>query len=107
MAACNAQIGSMSVTMSLILELLRDSADHFPTSPNPATTATFHASIKSVALLIASTNDSLQPYLLSNFDLVTESLTLIAGSGKVPFFILSYSLWTPVVVSSEIPLMPA
>src|SRR5690606_35956236 len=56
---------------------------------------------------MASTKDSLQPYLLSNLDLVTESLTLIAGIGKVPFFILSYSLSTPVVVSSEIPLIPA
>src|SRR5437868_2014290 len=30
-----------------------------------------------------STSDSLQPYLLSNFDLVTESLTLIAGNGSL------------------------
>ena len=28
---------------------------------------------------------SLQPYLLSNFDLVTLSLTLIAGNGSWPF----------------------
>src|SRR5690606_7717733 len=84
----------------------KEAADPFPTSPYPATTATLPAIITSVALLIASTNDSLQPYLLSNFDLVTESLTLIAGMGKVPFFILSYSLSTPVVVSSEMPLMP-
>ena len=33
-----------------------------------------------------STSDSLQPYLLSNFDFVTESLTLIAGNGSRPFF---------------------
>ena len=33
-----------------------------------------------------STSDSLQPYLLSNFDLVTLSLTLIAGKGSRPFF---------------------
>ena len=32
-------------------------------------------------------SDSLQPYLLSNFDLVTESLTLIAGKGSWPFFL--------------------
>src|SRR5690606_8003474 len=56
--------------------------------------------------LIASTSDSLQPYLLSNFDFVTESFTLIAGTGKVPFFTLSYNLRTPVVVSSEIPRTP-
>jgi len=106
-AACNAQIGSISVTITLICELFKDSAEPFPTSPNPATTATLPANIKSVALLIQSTNDSLHPYLLSNLDFVTESFTLIAGNGKVPAFILSYSLWTPVVVSSEIPLIHA
>ena len=45
------------------------------------------------------------PYLLSNFDLVTESLTLIAGNSSVPARIISYSRWTPVVVSSVTPLM--
>ena len=38
----------------------------------------------------AATADSLQPYLLSNLDLVTESFTLIAGMCNVPAFILSY-----------------
>jgi hypothetical protein len=61
-----------------------------PTSPYPQTTTLLPANITSVALRIASTADSLQPYLLSNFDLVTESFTLIAGINKVPFFILSY-----------------
>jgi hypothetical protein len=42
----------------------------------------------SVALLTASTALSLHPYLLSNFDFVTESLTFISGRGKVLFFIL-------------------
>src|SRR5690554_3433734 len=56
---------------------------------------------------MASTRDSLHPYLLSNLDLVTESLTLIQGTGRFPFFILSYNRCTPVVVSSDIPLMPA
>jgi hypothetical protein len=37
------------------------------------------ATITSVARLMPSTSDSRQPYRLSNFDLVTESLTLIAG----------------------------
>jgi hypothetical protein len=63
------------------------------------------AIIISVALLIASTHDSLHPYLLSNFDLVTESLTFIAGKVKVPFSTLSYNLCTPVVVSSERPFI--
>ena len=61
----------------------------FPTSPYPATTTLFPANIISVALLIASTALSLQPYLLSNLDLVTESLTFIAGRGSLLFFILS------------------
>ncbi len=46
------------------------------------------------------------PYLLSNFDLVTESLTLIAGNSSVPSRMRSYSRRTPVVVSSVTPLMP-
>jgi hypothetical protein len=39
----------------------------------------------SVALLIQSAKDSLHPYKLSNFDLVTESLTLIAGKISAHF----------------------
>ena len=78
-----------------------------PTSPYPATTTRFPASMMSVARRTASTADSLQPYLLSNFDLVTESFTLMAGNGSVPFCIRSYKRCTPVVVSSESPLMPA
>ena len=35
-----------------------------------------------MALLTASTALSLQPYLLSNLDFVTESFTLIAGNGN-------------------------
>src|SRR6516165_8485169 len=46
-----------------------------------------------------------QPYLLSNLDLVTESLTLIAGNLRVPALAISYSRCTPVVVSSVTPLM--
>ena len=45
------------------------------------------------------------PYLLSNFDLVTESLTLMAGKSSVPACANSYRRWTPVVVSSVTPLM--
>ena len=55
---------------------------------------------------MASTADSLQPYLLSNFDFVTESLTLMAGMGSFLFLSLSYSLKTPVVVSSDRPFIP-
>src|SRR3954463_9203028 len=46
-----------------------------------------------------------QPYLLSNFDLVTESLTLIAGNSNVPARSNSYNRCTPVVVSSVTPMM--
>ena len=88
-AACRAHIGSISVTITLAPAPLKEAAEPFPTSPYPATTATLPAIITSVALLIASTSDSLHPYLLSNFDLVTESLTLMAGIGRVPFSSLS------------------
>ena len=90
MAACSAQIGSISVINTRAPAPRNDSAEPLPTSPYPATTATFPAIMISVALRMASTKDSLQPYLLSNFDLVTESFTLIAGITKVPFFIRSY-----------------
>ena len=85
-------MGSISVTVTIEPAPLKDAAVPFPTSPYPHTTTLFPASIISVALLTASTALSLQPYLLSNLDFVTESLTLIAGIRSVPFFTLSYSL---------------
>ena len=54
-----------------------------------------------------SISECRQPYLLSNLLLVTESLTLIAGNSRLPAVSISYSRWTPVVVSSVTPLMPA
>src|SRR6201997_2873939 len=45
-----------------------------------------------------------QPYLLSNLDLVTESLTLIAGKARSPAAANWYRRSTPVVVSSVTPL---
>src|SRR5580692_6992739 len=54
-----------------------------------------------------SISECRQPYLLSNFDLVTESLTLIAGNRSEPSLAISYSLCTPVVVSSVTPLISA
>ncbi len=45
--------------------------------------------------------------MLSNFDLVTESFTLIAGNFSVPAAAISYSRCTPVVVSSVTPLISA
>src|ERR1022692_2777957 len=59
----------------------------------------------SVARLIPAISECQQPYLLSNLDLVTESLTLIAGKRSVPALAISYSRCTPVVVSSVTPLI--
>ena len=39
----------------------------------------------------------LEPVSYTHLDLVTESFTLIAGTGNVPLAILSYNLCTPVV----------
>ena len=59
-----------------------------------------------MARLMPSISECRQPYLLSNFDLVTASLTLMAGNSSSPFSCISIRRWTPVVVSSETPLMP-
>src|SRR3989338_2495557 len=53
-----------------------------------------------------SISDSRQPYRLSNFDLVTESLTFIAGHSSSPHSCIWYRRCTPVVVSSVTPRMP-
>ena len=68
---------------------LNDAAEPLPTSPYPQTIANLPAIILSVALLIPSTRDSLQPYKLSNFDLVTESFTFRAGTLSELFFSIS------------------
>lgn len=66
MAAWRAIIGSISVIITLAPKARKACAQPFPTSPYPATMATFPANMTSVALLIPSTSDSLQPYKLSN-----------------------------------------
>jgi len=99
-AACNAQIGSTSVTITRAPPLRSDWAEPLPTSPKPATHATLPASITSVARRIASTSDSLHPYRLSNFDLVTLSLTLMAGNGRSPFLAVLVMRGAPSVGSS-------
>ena len=104
-AACKAQIGSTSVTLTRAPAPRRDAADPLPTSPYPHTTAVLPAIIVSVARRIPSTRDSLQPYLLSNFDLVTESLTLIAGTKRELSFSILFKAFIPVVVSSETPFI--
>mmetsp|Transcript_35261 Transcript_35261/g.104293 ORF Transcript_35261/g.104293 Transcript_35261/m.104293 type:complete len:271 (-) Transcript_35261:18-830(-) len=57
----------------------------------------------SVARMMPSGSEWRQPYTLSNFDLVTESFTLMAGNRRVPEACISYKRFTPVVVSSETP----
>merc|ERR550539_2152892 len=54
--------------------------------------------------MIPSGKEWRQPYTLSNFDLVTQSLTLIAGNRSSPFAAISFKRCTPVVVSSLTPL---
>src|ERR1700733_547452 len=61
----------------------------------------------SVPRLMPSMREWREAYLLSNLDLVTESLTLIAGNLSSPAFSISYSRCTPVVVSSVTPLISA
>src|SRR5580693_10094443 len=83
----------------------RLSAQPLPTSPYPHTSVTLPPISTSVPRLMPSMRECLQPYLLSNLDLVTESLTLMAGNSSVPARYISYSRCTPVVVSSVTPLM--
>src|SRR6201988_5212437 len=52
-----------------------------------------------------SISECRQPYLLSNLDLVTHSLTLIAGKPRSPAAATWSSRSTPVVVSSVTPLI--
>src|SRR5256714_7609860 len=106
-AACNAQIGSISVMTTRAPCPRSDSAQPLPTSPYPQTTATLPPISTSVARLMPSMRECRQPYLLSNLLLVTESLTLIAGKSSVPCCCISYRRCTPVVVSSVTPLIPA
>ena len=89
MAACSAQIGSISVTMTRAPWPRSDSAQPLPTSPYPQMTATLPPIRTSVARLMPSMREWRQPYLLSNFDLVTESLTLMAGNSSEPSRIMS------------------
>ena len=87
-AACKAQIGSISVTKTLAPYPRILLAHPFPTSPYPQTTTTLPAIITSVARLIPSAKDSLQPYRLSNLLFVTESFTFIAGINNSPLSII-------------------
>merc|ERR1719272_631723 len=59
--------------------------------------------ITSVARMMPSGKECRQPYTLSNFDFVTQSLTLIAGNSNSPLAAISFNLITPVVVSTLTP----
>merc|ERR1719310_807581 len=62
-------------------------------------------SMTSVARMMPSGSEWRQPYTLSNLDLVTQSLTLIAGKRSSPLSAIWIRRCTPVVVSSETPTM--
>src|SRR5690606_31854956 len=106
-AACRAQSGSISVTTTRAPQARMEWAQPLPTSPYPQTTTTLPASITSIARFRPSASDSRQPYRLSNLLLVTESLTLIAGTSSLPCSASWYRRCTPVVVSSETPFQPS
>ena len=61
MHACNAQMGSTSETITRAFSLASESAEPFPTSPNPQTIATFPEMRTSRARLMPSTKECLQP----------------------------------------------
>merc|ERR1719367_1898363 len=73
-------------------------AQPLPTSPYPHTNARLPPIITSVARMIPSGNECLQPYTLSNLDLVTQSFTLMAGNKSSPLAAISFSRCTPVVL---------
>mmetsp|Transcript_37046 Transcript_37046/g.74982 ORF Transcript_37046/g.74982 Transcript_37046/m.74982 type:complete len:256 (-) Transcript_37046:279-1046(-) len=106
-AACRAQIGSISVMMVRAPAACIARADPLPTSPNPQITAVLPASMTSVARMMPSGSECLHPYRLSNLDLVHESFTLMAVKSSEPFFSISYRRCTPVVVSSDTPTQSA
>mmetsp|Transcript_1839 Transcript_1839/g.5400 ORF Transcript_1839/g.5400 Transcript_1839/m.5400 type:complete len:419 (-) Transcript_1839:34-1290(-) len=105
MHACSAQIGSISVTYVIAFCARIDAAEPLPTSPKPQMTTFLPESMTSVARMMPSGSECRQPYTLSNLDLVTQSLTLMAGKSSSPLSAIAMRRWTPVVVSSETPTM--
>merc|ERR1712003_37248 len=104
MHACSAQIGSISDTYVTADAAFIDWAEPLPTSPKPQMSAFLPASMTSVARMMPSGSEWRQPYTLSNFDLVTQSFTLMAGNKSSPLTAISLRRCTPVVVSSLTPL---
>merc|ERR1719182_339718 len=104
MHACKAQMGSISVTTTRAPQPRMAWAQPLPTSPKPQTKARLPPIITSVARMIESGRECRQPYTLSNLDLVTQSLILMAGNKSSPLAAISFKRITPVVVSSLTPL---
>merc|ERR1719424_636655 len=105
MHACKAQIGSHSVTNTRAPPPRSAKAHPLPTSPKPQMTTFLPESMTSVARMMPSGSEWRQPYTLSNLDLVTQSLTLMAGKRSSPLSAMTIRRCTPVVVSSETPTM--
>merc|ERR1719222_1026906 len=97
-------MGSISVTRTRAPAPLMAKAQPLPTSPYPHTNARLPPIITSVARMIPSGNECRHPYTLSNLDLVTQSLTFMAGNKSSPLAAISFNRCTPVVVSSLTPL---
>merc|ERR1719387_2703553 len=104
MHAWRAQIGSHSAIKTRAPEPRIAKAEPLPTSPYPQIRTRLPPIITSVARMIPSGKEWRQLETLSNFDLVTQSFTLMAGNNNSPFAAISLSRCTPVVVSSETPL---
>merc|ERR1719321_1366412 len=107
MQACNAQMGSHSVTKTRAPQPRMAWARPLPTSPKPQIKARLPPIITSVARIMESGKEWRQPYTLSNLDFVTQSLTLMAGKRSSPLPAISFNRSTPVVVSSLTPLHAA
>merc|ERR1719201_1665834 len=105
MHAWSAQIGSISVMYTTAACAFIEAAEPLPTSPKPQMTTFLPESMTSVARMMPSGSEWRQPYTLSNFDLVTQSLTLMAGNMSSFLSAIWMRRWTPVVVSSETPTM--
>src|SRR3546814_13567464 len=77
--------------------LRKEAAEPLPTSPKPATTATLPAIITSVPRRMPSTRLLRQPQRLSNFDLGTLALTLLAGYKRRYYLAIWYKTCKSVV----------
>ena len=103
--ASKARIGSTSVTMTSAPKPAARSASPLPHHPYPQTVTVFPAITILVVPMIASKLDCPVPYLLSKRYLVYASLTAITGNFNAPSACIACSLCTPVVVSSQAPLI--